>query len=263
MGREDQIEEIEVLESIFPDEFTKINDNEFRIAIQLDLPDDVVAATRPADADPDAEVDPPVMMLHVTYPDAYPDKAPNLELAAPPQQHAQHPLFSVADDKDALLAGVAATVEENMGMAMVFTIVSALKDAAEQLILERHKAAVQAKEEALLAAEREENKKFHGTAVTPASFRAWQTAFLQEMAEARKRDEERQAAELAKKTRGGAGGGALLNKDGSKLTGRQLWEQGLVGKTDDDDDDDNDAAGEEEDDNAVPTGDVQKLNIAA
>ncbi|CAK7210771.1 hypothetical protein SCUCBS95973_000901 [Sporothrix curviconia] len=255
MGREDQIEETEVLESIFADEFTKIEDNEFRIAIKLDLPDDVIAATRPAGADPSDDIEPPVMILHVKYPDEYPDKEPHLELSPPPQQHEQHPLFSVADDKEELLAGLAETIEENMGMAMVFTIVSALKDAAEQLIITRHETAVKAQEEAALAAEREENKKFHGTAVTPESFVKWQTAFLTEMAEQRKRDEE-QAAELAKKSRGGAGGaGGMANKDGSKLTGRQLWEQGLVGKVDDDDDADEDA------DDAVPTGGVQKLKI--
>ncbi|CAK7263880.1 hypothetical protein SEPCBS57363_000784 [Sporothrix epigloea] len=258
MGREDQIEETEVLESIFADEFTKIADNEFRIAIQLDLPHDVIAATRPADVDADDEVEAPVMILHVKYPDEYPDKEPHLELSPPPQQHEQHPLFSVADDKDELLAGLAETMEENMGMAMIFTIVSALKDAAEQLIITRHETVVKAQEEAALAAEREENKKFHGTAVTPESFIVWQTAFLEEMAEQRKRDEEQQA-ELAKKSRGGAGGASGMgSKDGSKLTGRQLWEQGLVGKADDDDD-----AEEYAGDSAVPTGDVQKLKIEA
>ncbi|CAK7265654.1 hypothetical protein SEPCBS119000_001623 [Sporothrix epigloea] len=260
MGREDQIEETEVLESIFADEFTKIADNEFRIAIKLDLPHDVIAATRPADADADDEAELPVMILHVKYPDDYPDKEPHLELLPPPQQHEQHPLFSVADDKEELLAGLTETVEENMGMAMIFTIVSALKDAAEQLIITRHETAVKEQEEIALAAEREENKKFHGTAVTPESFTAWQTAFLKEMAELRKRDEEQQAAELAKKSRGGAGGaGGMANKDGSKLTGRQLWEQGLVGKTDDDDDD----AEEEAGNSAAPAGDLQKLKIAA
>jgi hypothetical protein len=256
MGREDQIEETEVLESIFADEFTKIEDNEFRIAIKLDLPDDVIAATRPADV-PEDEYEAPVMILHVKYPDDYPDKEPNLELSPPPQQHEQHPLFSVADDKDELLSGLTETIEENMGMAMVFTIVSALKDAAEQLIVSRHEAAMKIKEEAAQAAEREENKKFHGTPVTPETFTKWQTDFLKEMAEQRKRDEEQQAAELAKKSRGGGGAGGsagILNKDGSKLTGRQLWEQGLVGKIDDD---------EADDDESIPTGDVQRLKIDA
>ncbi|CAK7217520.1 hypothetical protein SBRCBS47491_003187 [Sporothrix bragantina] len=257
MGREDQIEETEVLESIFADEFTKIEDNEFRIAIKLDLPDDVIAATRPANADPDEEVEPPVMMLHVKYPDEYPDKEPHLELSPPPQQHEQHPLFSVADDKEELLAGLTETIEENIGMAMVFTIVSALKDAAEQLIITRHETAVKAQEEAALAAEREENKKFHGTAVTPESFVKWQTAFLKEMADVRKREEEQLAAELAKKSRTAGGVSNMTNRDGSKLTGRQLWEQGLVGKTDDDD------FAEEDADDGVPTGDVQKLKIEA
>ncbi|EPE09213.1 rwd domain-containing protein [Ophiostoma piceae UAMH 11346] len=253
MGLEDQQEEIEVLESIFPDELTKTEDNEFRIAIKLDLPDDVIEATKPDDWDPEDEYEAPVMILSVKYPEDYPDKEPNLDLSPPPQQHEQHPLFSVADDKDELLAGLTETIEENLGMAMVFTIVSALKDAAEQLIITRHEAIVKEKEDAAREAEREENKKFHGSAVTPESFVKWQTAFLQEMADVRQREEEQAAAELAKKVRGGGGPGGVVGKDGTRLTGRQLWEQGLAGKVDEDADDD--------DDDSVPTGDVQKLKI--
>ncbi len=263
MGREDQLEEIEVLESIFADEFSKINDDSFRIAIKLDLPDDVIAATRTADADPSDEHEPPTMMLTVRYPEDYPDKAPHIELAPPPQLHEQHPWFSVADDKDELLAGIAETVEENLGMAMVFTIVSALKDAAEQLVIGRHEAAAKIKEDVALAAEREENKKFHGTPVTPESFKKWQADFLKEMAEVRQREEERLAAEQAKKGRGGGGGGGggggAVGKDGTRLTGRQLWEQGLAGKGDDD----ADTVEADEEADAVPTDDVQKLKIEA
>ncbi|KAL9047153.1 MAG: hypothetical protein Q9206_006881 [Seirophora lacunosa] len=38
MGREEQIEEREVLDSIFPDEITDINETSFRIAIEPDIP---------------------------------------------------------------------------------------------------------------------------------------------------------------------------------------------------------------------------------
>lgn len=38
MGREEQKEEREVLDSIFPDEITDVSDTEYRIEVKLDLP---------------------------------------------------------------------------------------------------------------------------------------------------------------------------------------------------------------------------------
>lgn len=229
MGREEQIEEREVLDSIFPDEITDISETEFRISITLDIPDD------------DAP-DPPVMLLNVRYPEEYPDQEPHLDLAAP-QNAPQHPLFNVAEDKAALLAGLQDTVAENLGMAMVFTLVSALREAAEQLVVARREAAARSVEEALLAAEREENKKFHGTPVTPETFRTWHEGFLREMEEARLREEEERAAELKK----------ARVKEPARLTGRQLWERGLAGKVDD----------EEGDEDDIPTAEVEKLKVEA
>lgn len=193
-----------------------INETEFRISILLDLP--------PDDVD---HAEPPTMILHVQYPEAYPDEAPQLDLS-PPQNAGVHPHFSVASDKDALLEGLQETIQENLGMAMVFTLVTTLKENAEQLILDRRAAAERVREEVVLAAEREENKKFHGTPVTPESFTKWREDFLREMEEERIRAEEERAAEL-KKARA---------KEEKRLTGKQLWERGLVGKTDEEDVDD-------------------------
>ncbi|KAJ9157783.1 RWD repeat domain-containing protein [Pleurostoma richardsiae] len=226
MGREEQIEEREVLDSIFPDEITDISETEYRIKITLDIPDD--------------KEEPPIMLLTVRYPEDYPDKAPHLDLSPGPS--APHPLFSVADDKDELLSRLEETVEENLGMAMVFTLVTALKEEAEQLVISRREAAARAQEEALLAAEREENKKFHGTPVTPETFMRWREGFLREMEEARLREEEERAAEMKK----------AKVREAPKLTGRQLWERGLAGKVDED---------EVEDD--VPEEAMEKLKVGA
>lgn len=180
------------------------------------------------------------MLLTVRYPDAYPDEAPLLDLSAPPNTP-PHPLFSVTADKEQLLRGLEGTVEENLGMAMVFTLVSAVKEAAEQLAIERREQAIREREEALLAAEREENKKFHGTPVTPESFRKWREAFLREMEETRLKAEEERAAEMKK----------ARVKEPAKLTGKQLWERGLVGKVNE----------EDEEDEGVPAEGVERLNI--
>ena len=113
-------------------------------------------------------------------------------------------------------------------MAMVFTLVSNLKDGAELLISERQKAAQALLEVAAAEAEEEENRKFHGTPVNRETFLAWRDRFRAEMAEAeRRRKEEAEAEELKKKKSA---------REEVRLTGRQLWERGLAGKAGEEDD---------------------------
>jgi len=180
------------------------------------------------------------MLLTVKYPEEYPDIAPVLNLSAP-QNAIPHSYLNLAEDKTELLHGLEATIEENLGMAMVFTLVSTLKDAAEQLILDRKQAAANAHEEAVLAAEREENKKFHGTPVTPETFVSWREGFLREMEEIRVREEEERLAELKK----------ARIKEPAKLTGRQLWERGLA----------QGGVEEEGEDDGFSVEDIRKLKI--
>jgi hypothetical protein len=167
------------------------------------------------------------MILHVRYPDSYPDEPPHLDLS-PPQNAATHPYFSVSSDRETLLSGLEETIQENLGMAMVFTLVTTLKENAEQLILDRRAETAKKHEEVLLAREREENKKFHGTPVNPETFLKWREGFLKEMEEESVKAEEERLAEM-KKTRA---------KEEKKLTGKQLWERGLAGKVDEGDDED-------------------------
>ncbi|KAG4440011.1 hypothetical protein IFR05_004525 [Cadophora sp. M221] len=218
MGREEQIEEREVLDSIFPEEIQDISDTEFRISVLLDITND-----------DDDDSEPPTVILQVKYPEDYPEEPPTLDLLPPPNAPT-HTYFSVASDKDSLLDGLKETIEENMGMAMIFTIYSTLKDNAEQLVAERQAAARAVHEQKLLAAEQEENKKFHGTPVTPETFTSWRRDFRKEMEEVRVREEEADEAAEKKKNRG---------KDTVvQLTGKQLWERGLVGKIEEDEDED-------------------------
>jgi hypothetical protein len=122
------------------------------------------------------------------------------------------------------------TIEENMGMAMIFTLVSTLKDNAEKLIAERQAGARREHEQKVEAAEREENKKFHGTPVTPETFMSWREGFKKEMEEMKIKEEEAEEAAEKKKNKG---------KDTvTQLTGKQLWERGLAGKIEEDEDDD-------------------------
>ncbi|PHH61846.1 hypothetical protein CDD81_7774 [Ophiocordyceps australis] len=241
MGLQDQIEEREVLGSIFPDEITDISESEFRISVTLDVPGDE------ADNEEDDALQPPQFVLHVRYAQDYPDAPPRLDMLAPPGALASpHRYFSVSDDREQLLAGLESVMEENLGMAMIFTLVSALKEAAEQLIMDRRAVTAAEIEQSRLAAEREENKKFHGTAVTPESFLKWREAFIKEMADKERKQEEERLAELKR----------AKVKEPVKLTGRQLWERGLAGKGEDGDDDD-DA------DDGPPIEGVQKLQVEA
>ncbi len=220
-----------------------------------------------------------MIQLHVRYTEAYPDEAPILDISAPQQQSQQqqqqqqqnsaaatdappppppaanapsHPHFSVAEDKARLLAVLADAARENLGMAMVFALAATAKEEAEGLIAGRRAVDARAREEVLRAAEREENSKFHGTPVTPESFARWRDAFVREMEEAdRARAEEERLAEL-KKARGSAAAAA------ARLTGRQLWERGLVGKGDGEGEGDDGDDG----DGGLAEG-VDKLKVAA
>ncbi|OJD14798.1 hypothetical protein AJ78_04886 [Emergomyces pasteurianus Ep9510] len=217
MGIEDQQEERETLKSIFPDEITDISDTAYRISITLDV----------TNSQGDDEEEPPVLILQVTYPPQYPDVAPHLELSAPPNAP-KHPHFDIQEDRARLLESVQPTIEENMGMAMIFTIVDMLKEGAELLISERQAAVQALKEMESVRAEEEENRKFHGTAVTRESFLEWRDKFQKEIEELeRRKQEEKEADEKKKKATG---------KEEKKLTGKELWERGLAGKVEYDED---------------------------
>ena len=137
----------------------------------------------------------------------------------------RHPLLDVANDKARLLEGLDPTIEESLGMAMVFTLVTTLKEAAENLIADRRRAAQQVKDKESAKAEEEENRKFHGTSVTRERFSAWRTGFRKEMEEREKREKEE--AEVEEKKKGGR-----VKVEEKKMSGRQLWEKGLAGKVD-------------------------------
>ena len=131
-------------------------------------------------------------------------------------------------------------------MAMVFTLVSTLKDSAELLISERANAAQALVEVEAQKAEEAENAKFHGEKVTRERFLEWRERFRREAEERElKEKEEKEAAES--KGRKGTGG------QEKKMTGRELWEKGIAGRGD-----------EEEEDGAedVAVG-VEKMKVAA
>lgn len=205
------------------------------------------------------------IFLHVTYPPEYPDVAPNLSLTSPPPFHAdgnssfninnnKSTYLSLPADTNTLLAALEETVAENAGMAMIFAVVSTLKERAERIVSERQAAEQAVRDKAAQRREEEENRRFVGEKVTRESFLRWRERFRREM---REEEEERRKREEGGERRDGEGGKGMgvgiglrsagsgssgSRKEEKKLTGRELWERGLVGKVevDDDDDDDND-----------------------
>ena len=215
MGREEQKEEREVLDSIFPDEITDVNETEYRISIKLDLP-----SNSPEDAEE------PTILLQVQYPEAYPDEAPRLDIQNPPNAP-KHAHLDVQTDKARLLDSLKETIDESLGMAMIFTLVTTLKDSAELLISERQRAVEAQVEMEKAKAEEEENRKFEGTKVTRETFLQWSAGFKKEMeAEARRREQEREEEMKKKRT----------PKEEVKLTGKQLWERGIAGRPEEEED---------------------------
>merc|ERR1719286_6888 len=134
-------------------------------------------------------------LLKLSFPDTYPDVAPEIDI---------EDSDGIDDDileeyKSSLLT----VAEENLGMAMVFTIVSAgiewLGEKNDQLKREAEEEKQRIKEEE----EEEERKKLEGTKVTIESFLAWKAEFDAE------KDVERKVKEAAK-------------KDKNKKSGREL-----------------------------------------
>ncbi|KAH7095751.1 RWD domain-containing protein [Paraphoma chrysanthemicola] len=232
MGVEDQQEEREVLESIFPDELTEVSETEFRISIKLD---------DGRHEDYEGEDDQPTIILNVQYPPNYPDEAPRLDVTQPPNAP-KHIYLDIQEDKQRLLDSLTDTIQDNLGMQMIFTLVTVLKESAELLITERQNAKQALADMEAARLEEEENKKFQGDAVTRESFLAWRDRFMKEQADAEVRKVEEKELEDKK---------ARVKKEEKKMTGRELWEKGLVGKVDDEDEDDEDGV------------DIEKLKITS
>jgi hypothetical protein len=183
------------------------------------------------------------LILQVSYPADYPDVAPDLEISAPPNAP-RNTRLDLQEDRAYLLQALQPTIEENISMAMVFTLVSTLKETAETLMADRAAAAQAEKDREMAKAEEEENRKFQGMLVTREKFLEWREKFRKETEEEEQRKTEEKEAE-EKKRKPSA-------KEETKLTGRQLWERGLAGKADYD----------EEGEDDIPVA-VEKMKIAS
>ncbi|CAK8678857.1 RWD domain-containing protein 1-like [Clavelina lepadiformis] len=186
---EEQRDEIEALESIYPDSFTSVSDKPHCFSIS-------VGTEEGADED---DVESFSVTLQFTYTQKYPEEAPIFEVVG---------LDGFEDDgyEEKLNNIINDQIEENLGMAMIFTIVSAVQEHLNVMkddILERIKHEAERKEREEKEAD---EKKCRGTPVTVANFLAWKSKFDEEMAEI-----EKQKMQNEKKT--------------SKLSGKEVFQQ--------------------------------------
>lgn len=184
--REEQNNEIEALDSIYCGDLEILGAEPHRFCIRI----------KSEEHEDDSE-EGLACTLKFTYTPKYPDDLPELEILDPDNFR--------DDDEEELMKHIIQQGEENLGMAMVFTLISAAQEWLnckwDKIKQDRELEA----EKRLKEVEEEERKRFEGTRVTVETFMAWKKAFEEELGINRKsiKDE----------------------KEGKKLTGRELFLQ--------------------------------------
>ncbi|GAA5941913.1 Gir2p [Sporobolomyces koalae] len=237
---EERASELEVLESIFPDELQILSEDKISIQVEPENQN---------------ESNPYILNLIITYTPTYPDELPDMEIEVVEGE-------LEPDEEQFLLAGLKTSAEESLGMAMVYTLSLQLRELIGDMFVQRKERIAREDDERYRKEEEAIAKKRQGTQVTQASFAAWAVKFEKEMADLRKKEEQERLKLLPGKER------EETKRYLAKLTGRQLFESDatLVGsdavfgdegdvaidlsqyeRTDpasDDDDDDGDALGD-------------------
>ncbi|KAJ7582737.1 hypothetical protein C8J56DRAFT_1005668 [Mycena floridula] len=202
------LEEFEVLESIYPTELSKLSEKDLQIVVE------------PEDVDHGADILKAILTLH--YTDGYPDVLPELslestdeglELEDSERQELLNELRTVVSNRLALQG------EENLGLAMTFTLVSHLRDRLSALVHRRAEKRLREEMEQERLALAEEEARTRGTTVTLESFRAWKLKFDQEQAVKRAKEDEEKLKALSTKER------EEWRRIASRLSGRQLFER--------------------------------------
>ncbi|XP_033112012.1 RWD domain-containing protein 1-like [Anneissia japonica] len=186
--KEEQRNEIEALQCIYPEEFSLLSSDSFLIRV-----------TSESSSQEDEENECVCAELQFEYTPTYPDEAPKFQVVSCSLEE---------EHQQALLQLLQEQAEENLGMVMVFTLVSAVQEYLNES-LDNIKLA---RENAKLAEEerqrKEEEKVFIGTPVTIETFLKWKSKF----------DEECESQRSKQKTASDA--------QSKKSTGKELFEHG-------------------------------------
>lgn len=182
---EEQKSEIEALESIYYGDFQLLStEPQYKFSIPI----------KTEEYEPDSENGLSCDLV-VTYTSKYPEESPIIEI--------ENPENFEEDYETNLLDYLDEQIKENLGMVMIFTIVSA---AQEWLNVKWEETKKEKEERAALKLKQEEEaelKRFEGTRVTVETFMKWKQQFEDEMGITKKRE--------------------MLEKEGKKLTGRELF----------------------------------------
>ncbi|XP_016363364.1 RWD domain-containing protein 1-like [Sinocyclocheilus anshuiensis] len=183
---EEQRNELEAIESIYPDSFTVLSEEPTSFTI-----------TVTSDAGENEET--VEVTLKFTYAEKYPDEPPLWEIFS--QENLED------SDTEDILTLLKQQAEENLGMVMIFTLVTAVQEKLNEIIDQIKNRREEEKLRNEREAEEAEKRAFQGTVVTIENFLSWKARFEQEMAELKnKRQKEEEQS--------GKG----------KLTGKQLFE---------------------------------------
>ncbi|XP_053315877.1 RWD domain-containing protein 1 [Spea bombifrons] len=183
---EEQRNELEALESIYADSFTELSTSPASFSITI--------ASEAGEDEEKVEV-----VLKFTYVESYPDEAPLYEIVS--QENLED------SDTSEVLTLLEEQIQENLGMVMIFTLVSAVQEKLNEIVDQIKNRREEEKIQKEIEAEEAEKVRFHGTPVTIENFLSWKAAFEAELAEIRRKKlkEEEQAGK-------------------NKLTGKQLFE---------------------------------------
>ncbi|CAH2252094.1 RWD domain-containing 1 [Pelobates cultripes] len=183
---EEQRNELEALESIYADSFTVLTTSpaSFSITVKSEAGDD----------EENVQVS-----LKFVYVESYPDEAPLYEIVS--QENLED------SDASSILTLLEEQAQENLGMVMIFTLVSAVQEKLNEIVDQIKTRIEEEKVQKEKEAEEAEKTRFHGTPVTIENFLSWKAKFEADLAEIRRKrqKEEEQSGK-------------------NKLTGKQLFE---------------------------------------
>ncbi|KAF9915585.1 RWD domain-containing protein 1 [Lobosporangium transversale] len=161
--KEEQANELEALQSIYPDEYEEISTDpgEFKILIVSDEQDGQNTYS---------------IKLHVKYTETYPDVLPDFSIDMEEGKLDQ-------ENFDTIMKKVTESAEEAIGMGMVFSMASTAKDTLTEIVQQIKTRRVEEELERERRELEEEERRKAGTKVTVEGFMKWKAAFDAEMAE--------------------------------------------------------------------------------
>lgn len=182
--KEEQDNEMEALESIYPDEIQVLETEPYQSFQILVHSDEVYRG------------DPVNVILGFTYTETYPDEGPVMEIKSYENIEEKH--------ADELMDLMKEQVEENLGMVMIFTLISAVQEQLHVIAQRIKDAQDEETERKEQEHEEEEQRKFEGIRVNIENFLNWKAKFDAELEEERKKK-------------------GIKAKDKTKLTGKMLF----------------------------------------